>query len=66
MKRVTVPLDDAVFDRMNTTIRHGLRSPLMASLLTMALEAVERDGEMMVGAIMAGQYKLVPAYEKAA
>lgn len=65
-KRITVLVQDDIFLRLNTEIRHGFRGPLIAGVLKMTLDAIEKDGEMMLGALLTGKYKLVPAYEEAA
>lgn len=64
-KRITVQVDDKTFERVQT-LRHGFRGHLVAGLITLALDAIERDGDLMLGALISGKYKLVPNFEKAA
>lgn len=65
-RRITVLIDDDMYERLQTEIRHGFRGPLVAGLLKVALNAVQTDGDLMLGALIAGKYKLVPVLEEAA
>jgi len=58
-RRLTIKVTDDLFERIKG-VRHGFRGHLVASLLTVALDAIDKDGEIMVGAIISGEYKLVP------
>jgi hypothetical protein len=53
-------VDPDIADRLNNEIRHGFRGHLMGGLLKLALDAIEKDGDIMLGALIAGKYKLVP------
>jgi hypothetical protein len=64
-KRITVMVDESIYDRLQGEIRYGFRGPIIEGVLTLVLNAVKKDGEMMVGALIAGQYKLIPDYEGA-
>lgn len=59
MKRITVQVDDELFERVQG-VRHGFRGHLMAGLIRVALDAIDREGDIMIGALMSGQYRLVP------
>lgn len=64
-KRITVLVDEDMFIRLNTEIRHGFRGPLIAGVLKMVLNGIKDEGDAMIGALIAGKYKLVPDYEDA-
>jgi hypothetical protein len=53
---VKVPSD--LHDEFVRVIPRGLRLVLMKSILTLVLDAIRSDGEIVLGAIMAGEYKL--------
>ena len=53
---VKVPSD--LHDEFVRLVPRGLRLVLMKSILTLILDAVNKDGEIVLGAIMAGEYKL--------
>lgn len=59
MKRITLQVEDDLHDRLNQVVQHGFRRHLMENLIVTALDAIERDGPMMLGALIGGQYKLV-------
>lgn len=53
---VKVPSD--LHDEFVRLVPRGLRLVLMKSILTLILDAINKDGEIVLGAIMAGEYKL--------
>lgn len=59
MARITVKLEDDVAERL-ALLQHGFRGHLIASLLVLALDAIDKHGDIMIGAIISGEYKLVP------
>lgn len=59
LKRITIQLDPVLFDDLNRVIKHGFRRHVLASLIKMAVKAIEADGEMMIGALMSGQFQVV-------
>lgn len=65
VRRITLVITPELSDRLSS-MRHGLRGPLLMALLTAALDSIDREGEIMVGALLSGKYKIVPDYEKAA
>lgn len=58
-KRITVSIPEDLEKRMLKTIRRGFRDPLISAVLNLLVEALKRDGEIIVGAVLSGQYKLV-------
>jgi hypothetical protein len=65
IKRITIQVDPALYSRIQA-VRHGFRGHLMAGLIKVALDAIEKDGDIMLGALIAGKYKLVPDYDNVA
>ena len=59
MTRTTFVIDDELYDRMRATIPHGFRRWVITAVLETVIDAIEREGELMIGAIMAGNYKIV-------
>ncbi len=59
MKRVSIPIEDQLFDDMTEHVPHGFRRHLIARMLALAVNAVKNDGQIMLGALIAGEYKLV-------
>lgn len=66
LKRVTVQVDPELFDELNRVVRHGFRGHLLERLLRMVLDSIERDGDIMLGALIAGEFKLVRDKREAA
>ncbi len=60
-KKITLLVDEALADRLNSLVPHGFRRHLMASMLKLVLDAIETDGEIVIGAIMSNGFKLVRA-----
>lgn len=63
--RITLPIEDALFERLKKAVPHGFRQHLMGALIELAVDAIERDGEMMTAALITKEYKLVPTREPA-
>lgn len=59
LKRITIQIKPAQYERLHNAIPHGYRRHLLSGLIDLALEAVEDKGEVMIGALMAGKFKLV-------
>lgn len=59
LKRITIQIKPDLYERLHTVIPHGYRRHLLAGLIGTALDSIEQRGEVMIGAIMAGKYKLV-------
>lgn len=58
-RRVVIKLNQEQFDMLNRRVRYGLRSHLVAAILRLVLDAIEREGEVVVGVILEGKLKLV-------
>jgi hypothetical protein len=57
-KRICVEVDLALYKRFNDNIQWGFRRHLLKALLSMVVDAIEKD-PMMVGALYANEYKIV-------
>lgn len=60
-KRLSVIIPELLFNDFRDTIDWGLRQYLFAAVLKLIIQAVKQDGMLVVGAILAGEYKLVRA-----
>ena len=58
-RRMTILVGTDRLDRVNKSIRFGLRSHLVNAVLDLVLDAIDRDGERILGFILEGHYKLV-------
>lgn len=58
--RVNFELDCDVSRRMHQALQWGTKGPCLAILAEKLVEAVERDGMVMVGAILDGRFELRP------
>lgn len=58
--RVTLIVTPERQRRINTLIRYGLRRALINAVIDLVLDAIERDGEIVVGYVLDGRYSLVP------
>lgn len=65
MKRINLQIDPETYKRIQVTVQHGSLSHLMSGLIKLALDSIDREGDIMLGALISGQYKLVLDYEKA-
>jgi hypothetical protein len=54
---VRVPRD--LHDELNVIVPWGLRRHLVEAVLKLVLDAIRSDGPMVIGAILAGKFKLV-------
>lgn len=59
LKRITIQLDPELYKDLKRVVEHGYRRHILASLIRMAVNAVETEGEMMIGALMSGKFKVV-------
>lgn len=66
LKRVTVQVEAELFNDLNRVVRHGFRGHLIERLLRMVVDSIERDGDIMLGALIAGEFKLVREEREAA
>lgn len=58
-KRITLLVPEDLADRLAEHVPHGFRKHLLASMIKLVLDAIEEDGEMVIGAIMSNNFKLV-------
>ncbi len=59
LKRITIQVDEKLFNDLNRVVRHGFRRHLIEKLLQLAIESIEDKGDIMIGALISGEYKLV-------
>jgi hypothetical protein len=57
--RLTLEVDEDLLERCKS-IPWGLRSEIIRALLVRAIDAGERHGSLMYGAIMDGKFDLIP------
>lgn len=58
-RRLHVIVEEELQKEWNATIAWGLRQHLIIAIMKMICAAVHRDGNMLIGAILAGKVKLV-------
>lgn len=59
MARITLEIDDDLNEKLQRVVQRGFRRHVLGGVLRLALNAIEKDGDIMIGALMAGYYKLV-------
>jgi hypothetical protein len=59
LKRITIQIKPEQYERLHNTVEHGFRRHVLSSLIDLALDAIEANGDVMIGALMTGKYKLV-------
>ena len=52
-------VDADLYNRVYSKVPWGLFSPMMRALCSMAVDAIERDGPMIAGALASGDYIIV-------
>lgn len=57
--KMTVKIPKELHDRLFRAIPWGLRRHLISSVLETVVTAIEKEGEIVMGAVMAGSYRLV-------
>lgn len=62
--RLHVMMEDELHKDFTDTIQWGLRQYLIIAVVKLILDAVKRDGMMVVGALLSGKFKLVPDDDK--
>ena len=60
MRRLTLDVSDELFEQAQADIPWGVRSEVLRALLTKAIEAGNRHGTLIYGAIMDGQFDIIP------
>lgn len=58
IRRITLRVDEELYQRVQG-LQHGFRGHMVNGLLKLVLDAIDRDGDIIIGAIMSGRYKLV-------
>lgn len=58
VKHVNVQLPEALHREVMEVIPWGLRGHLYQSILRLILDAIREDGQIVLGAVLAGEYKL--------
>lgn len=59
--RLHVLIEPELYQDFTKEIPWGLRASLTAIVIQLIVTAVKADGRMMIGALLAGEYKLVRA-----
>lgn len=59
LTKITTSIDTDLYDRMHTVVSWGLRRHLMGAVAKLLVEAIERDGPVVIGLVLEGEYKLV-------
>lgn len=59
LHRLHVNIDEPTYIEFKDTIQWGLRNTLIVAILKIITKAVQKDGMMVVGAVLSGKYKLV-------
>lgn len=60
--RVNFEVDRDLHAKIARTFPYGMRGPVLRALVTAIADAVEEHGQMILGAVMSGDYKIV--YER--
>lgn len=60
MKRITLQVEEDLFDKMTDKLPHGFRNHVLAAVLKLIMDAMDgMDAKAIIGAILAGKFKLV-------
>lgn len=59
MVRVNFELESSVNRRLQRSVQWGTKGPCLRILATKLVEAVEQHGQVMVGAVLDGNFELV-------
>lgn len=59
LKRITIQVEPELFADLERLVKHGFRRHLLEKLIRLALTSIEEEGDIMLGALIAGEYKLV-------
>lgn len=57
--KISVDVDREFHHRMQKALGWGIKARLVRCILEMIVEAVERQGEVIIGAILSGEYRIV-------
>lgn len=58
MKKITLMVDDDLFEDVNKHIPWGFRKHVMSTLLRMAVEIAKKDGQIGLAAVMDDSFSL--------
>jgi hypothetical protein len=58
-KRISIQVTDETNERFTANIPHGYRRHLLEKIIVIVLDSIEEHGPIMIGAIMADEYKIV-------
>lgn len=56
--KITIPIPVDLHDKLNRLVPWGMRKHLVNAVLDMVLDAIAKDGDIVMGAIMARTFKL--------
>lgn len=57
--RVTVIMNRDVYERLYASVPRGYRQDILNPVIELVVEAIEEQGKVVIGAILAGKFKLV-------
>lgn len=58
VKHINVQIPEDLHDEVKEAIPWGLRGHLFQSILRLILEAIREDGQIVLGAVISGEYRL--------
>lgn len=58
MKRLSIPIEDDLSDRIDK-MPWGVRSSVIRALLTRVLDAADKKGSMIFGAVMSDEFDII-------
>lgn len=59
-KRITLQVDDDLFNGLEAKVPHGFRNHLLAAVLKLIIDAMEGvEPKAILGAVVSGRFKLV-------
>lgn len=59
LKRITIQLKPELYNKLHNAVPHGYRRHVLAGLIQLAVTSIEEHGDIMIGALMGGKFKLV-------
>lgn len=64
LRRITVQVSEDLYREMREVIHWGHKRHAIEAVLRLIIDAVRKDGQMVLGAIEDGQFTLVPTVGK--
>lgn len=58
MKKITVLVEDDLYEDMQTYIQWGLRRHVLSTLITMAVDVAKNEGQVGIAALIQGSFSL--------